>query len=80
MKRIFLFIYILFLSQVCFSQNSFKAIDKELNAANSDSSKGTFLLQLYLLLFIVTAHRGVGIVKPSKGNIYYTDFIKIEPV
>jgi len=32
---------------------------------------------LFLLSFTVTAHPGIGIVKDSKGNIYYTDLAKV---
>ena len=32
---------------------------------------------LFLISFIVTAHPGIGIVKDSKGNIYYTDLANV---
>jgi hypothetical protein len=32
---------------------------------------------LFLISFTVTAHPGIGIVKDSKGNIYYTDLVKV---
>lgn len=32
---------------------------------------------LFLVSFTVTAHPGIGIVKDSKGNIYYTDLAKV---
>ena len=32
---------------------------------------------MFLLPFIATAHPGIGIVKDSKGNIYYTDLEKV---
>ena len=32
---------------------------------------------LFLISFTVTAHPGIGIVKDSKGNIYYTDLAKV---
>src|SRR4030095_13912044 len=32
---------------------------------------------LFLISFTLTAHPGIGIVKDSKGNIYYTDLAKV---
>jgi hypothetical protein len=32
---------------------------------------------LFLVSFIIAAHPGIGIVKDSKGNIYYTDLAKV---
>ena len=32
---------------------------------------------LFLISFTVTAHPGIGIVRDSKGNIYYTDLAKV---
>ena len=32
---------------------------------------------LFLISFTISAHPGIGIVKDSKGNIYYTDLKQV---